>query len=206
MPFLHGFMPPALPAAIEAIPFLQVSQLSAPPATDQEFEPAFSSSIPPSADASWPDYDYDYFGTVTGSENYHKNSVATDFQENSIASGHHSMVTSALVSNAHLPPPTLVFHEHIVWKGEDTALDSDFRSDITDSLRYTHWNRPLFLTKCLYLRSLWIGLANPWDLPAKDYRILITNCFLTALDLCETTIQELHDGPREFHSVLQSPN
>ncbi|KAG1763202.1 hypothetical protein EV702DRAFT_1051924 [Suillus placidus] len=116
-PFLHGFMPPALPATIKAIPFPQVLQLSAPPATDQEFEPAFLSSISPSADASWSDYDYDYVGTVTGSENYH---------ENSIASGHHLMVTSAL---------------------------------------------PLFLTKCLYLGSLWVGLANPWD-------------------------QELHDGPR----------
>ncbi|KAG2045430.1 hypothetical protein BDR06DRAFT_1015682 [Suillus hirtellus] len=195
MPFAHGFMPPARPDAIEATPFQQVLQLPAPAATDQEFETAFSPSVPPSVDASWPDYDHDHFGTTTGSENHYENSVADGFQENSIASSHHTMFTNALVGNAHLPPPTVVFHEHIVWKGEDTALASDFRSDITDSLRYTRWNRPLFLTKCLYLGSLWIGLANPWDLPERDYRMLVTNCFLSAVDLSETTIQELHDNP-----------
>lgn len=202
MPFVHGFMSPAHPAAIEA---QQVPQLPAPPAMDQEFETGFLSSVPPSVDASWPDYDHDHFGTMTGSENHHENSV-DGFQEDSIAGSHHTMFTNALVGNAHLPPPTVVFHEHIVWKGEDTALASDFRSDITDSLRYTLWNRPLFLTKCLYLGSLWIGLANPWDLPERDYRILVTNCFLSAVDLSETTIEELHKYPRKLPSTVQAPN
>ncbi|KAG1744753.1 hypothetical protein EDB19DRAFT_1906471 [Suillus lakei] len=111
-------MAPALPTAIEVTPFPQILQLSAPPATDQEFETAFLSSVPPSVDTNWPDLDYDYFRTVIGSESYHENSVASSFQENPIASGHYPMVTNALVGNTHLPPPMLVFHEHIVWKGD----------------------------------------------------------------------------------------
>ncbi|KAG0700541.1 hypothetical protein DFH29DRAFT_1001044 [Suillus ampliporus] len=174
---MHEFMPPAPPPAIEAVPFPHLLEPS-PPAIDQELEAAYLSSVPPSVGASWPNLDYD-FGTIPGSE---------DYQENSIASGYHPMATNmALVGNTHLPPPTLVFHEHIVWKGQDIQLTSDYKSDITDSLRYSHWNRPLFLTKCLYLTSLWIGLANPWDLPERVYRVLITNCFLSALDLSKTT-------------------
>jgi hypothetical protein len=194
--------PPTHSATIEAVPFQQVPQLPTPPAMDQEFKTAFSSSVLPSVDASWPNYNRDYFRAMTGSENYHENSVADSIQENSIASSHHLMFTNALVGNAHLPPPMVMFHEHIVWKGEDAVLASHCRLDITDSLRYTHWNQPLFLTKCLYLGSLWIGLANSWNLPERDYRILITNCFLSAVDLSETTIQDLHDNPHELPSIL----
>jgi hypothetical protein len=162
-------MPPTHSATIEAVPFQQVPQLPAPPAMDQEFETAISSYVPTSVDASWPNYDCNYFRTMTGLENYHENPVTDSFQENSIASSHHPMFTNALVGNAHFPPPTVMFHEHIILKGEDTVLTSNCRLDITYSLRYTHLNRPLFLTKCLYLGSLWIGLANPWNLPERDY-------------------------------------
>ncbi|KAG1863290.1 hypothetical protein C8R48DRAFT_773343 [Suillus tomentosus] len=127
---MHEFMPAAPPPAIEAAPFLHPLQPSSPPAIDQEFEAAFLTSVPPSVGTSWPDLDYD-FETMFGSEGY---------QENSVVSGYQPIITDTLVGNAHLPPPTFVFHEHIVWKGDDIPLTSDYRSDITDSLKLSHWN------------------------------------------------------------------
>lgn len=190
-PLVYQFPPPATPTVIEAAPVpYQIEALpfqhtiSLPPA-DGERGSVFFPPDPSSNRQSWSaDFDHD-FPTVTGSEGYTDNSMLDDLQ----------MVSDMSVGHPDRPPipPTIVLHERLTWKGVDAPLHPDFRAAITDALKNSAWNRPIFLTKCLYLGSLWVGLYNPWNLPEQQYRRLITSCFLTAITLSGTSVDELHN-------------
>ncbi|KAG1771120.1 hypothetical protein EV702DRAFT_1049145 [Suillus placidus] len=56
------------------------------------------------------------------------------------------------------------------------------------------WKRPLFLMKCLFQGSLWVGLGNPFDPAGQEDRVILTNCFLEAIALDHITLQELIDN------------
>jgi hypothetical protein len=98
---------------------------------------------------------------------------------------------------------TKVFHKDLIWRGEDTPIDNEYRKAINRLLNRSPWKRPLFVTKALYVGSYWVGLQNSFEylekLPEaleKD-KHLLSNCFLMATDICHTTLQELHDNPGE---------
>jgi hypothetical protein len=158
-------------------------------------------SIPPSVGPSW-------LG-----ENDHASFMETDFHVDDSFS-YPPMTTSAQIEESSIPPesnaiiieqfpitsptkPTTVVHEALVWKGEDNVLDKDFRMNIYRSLKKTNWGRPMLLTRCLYLGRFWVGLDNPFDFSEELSRKLITDSLLAAIDLDETTLQDLIDNPCE---------
>ncbi|KAG1896723.1 uncharacterized protein F5891DRAFT_983323 [Suillus fuscotomentosus] len=111
--------------------------------------------------------------SISPADGYPDNLMFDDYQ----------MAFNAPVGYADQTPitPTIVLHNRLIWKA------------ITEALKNTPWNRPIFLTKCLYLGSLWVGLQNPWNLPDQQYRWLITSCFVMVIALSGTTMDELHD-------------
>ncbi|KAG1896388.1 uncharacterized protein F5891DRAFT_983562 [Suillus fuscotomentosus] len=190
-PLIYQFPPPVTLAAIEAAPVAYeleaapFQQSISPPPADGKCGSALFLPDTSSNGQSWSaNFDYD-FTTITGSEGYPDNSMFDDYQ----------MAFNASVVYADQTPitPTIVLHDRLIWKDLDAPLHPNFRTAITEALKNTPWNRPIFLTKCLYLGSLWVGLQNPWNLPDQQYRRLITSCFLTAIALSGTTMDELHD-------------
>ncbi|KAG2108984.1 uncharacterized protein F5147DRAFT_652562 [Suillus discolor] len=97
--------------------------------------------------------------------------------------------------------PTMVTHQVLVWKGVDTALHKDYRMLIYHSLKKTNWGRPMLLTRSLYLGCFWVGLENPFEISERLACKIITNSLLTAIDIDETTLQDLIDKPL----ILESP-
>jgi hypothetical protein len=99
--------------------------------------------------------------------------------------------------------PSIVFHQDLIWQGEDTPIDNVYRKAINRALNGSPWKRPLFVTKGIYVGSYWVGLQNAFDLLEKlpgalekDKRLL-SNCFVMAVEMSHTTLQELHEQPRE---------
>jgi hypothetical protein len=96
------------------------------------------------------------------------------------------------------PTSETVTHEALVWKGSDITLENDERKAIKLAVCQSAWKRPMFITKCLYLGSHWLGLGNPFDPSEREDRKLLTNCFLEAISLDHTTLQDMVDTPREY--------
>ncbi|KAG1806684.1 uncharacterized protein HD556DRAFT_1303093 [Suillus plorans] len=173
-PLVYQFLPPATLTRIEAEPFEH--SISLPPA-DGEGGSTFFPPGPSSNGQSWStNFDFGFnFPTVTGSEGYLDNSMFDDYQ----------MASDALVGYREPIPitPMIVLHKQLIWKGVDAPLHPDYRSAITEALKHTPWNCPIFLT----------------------------NCFLTVIALSGTTMDELHDqlswlvtvvtGKMEFESI-----
>ncbi|KAG0702481.1 hypothetical protein DFH29DRAFT_999304 [Suillus ampliporus] len=162
-PLVYQFPSPAPLAAVEAAPVpyeievVPYQHLTSQPPADGEHASAFFPPDPSSNGKSWhSNFDFD-FPTVTGSEGYPDNSMFDDYQ----------MVSDTSVGHADCTPitPMIVLHGRLTWKGEDALLHPDYRAAITDALRNSPWNHPIFLRKCLFLGSLWVGLHNPWNLP-----------------------------------------
>lgn len=98
------------------------------------------------------------------------------------------------------PPVPAVYNASLVWKGTDIILDNDDRKAIKNSMNNSTWKRPMFLTKCLFQGSLWVGLGNPFDPACQDDREMLTNCFLEAISLDHSTLQQLVNQPGEHLS------
>ncbi|KAG2753245.1 hypothetical protein P692DRAFT_20816559 [Suillus brevipes Sb2] len=98
------------------------------------------------------------------------------------------------------PTTQTVFNEALVWRGTDIMINNNDRKAIKSSMNNSPWKRPLFLTKCLFQGSLWVGLGNPFDPAGQEDRVILTNCFLEAIALDHITLQELIDNP----VILQS--
>ncbi|KAG2120549.1 uncharacterized protein F5147DRAFT_766463 [Suillus discolor] len=77
----------------------------------------------------------------------------------------------------------------------------DYWMLIYHSLKKTNWGRPMLLTRSLYLGCFWVGLENPFEISERLARKIITNSLLTAIDIDETTLQDLIDKPL----ILESP-
>ncbi|KAG1736910.1 uncharacterized protein EDB91DRAFT_1083256 [Suillus paluster] len=193
--FPYEPMAPAPLVAAEAAPHLHMSQASVLPSTDKvfpygpmPFAPLAAieaapllhiSSAPPSINKQSV-YTL-YYPSITSFNGYTENS------------SDHPLVTAAPAGS--IEDLMVVFHQALIWKGVDVKLESDLRVAISAALGKYLWNHVLFLTKCLYLGSLWVGVANPFNLSEPAGRRLISTCLLMAIDLDCTTLQYLEDNP-----------
>ncbi|KAG1892960.1 uncharacterized protein F5891DRAFT_986284 [Suillus fuscotomentosus] len=89
------------------------------------------------------------------------------------------------------PTSKTVTHEALVWKGSDITLENDERKAIKLAVCQSAWKCPMFITKCLYLGSHWLGLGNLFDPSEREDRKLLTNCFLEAISLDHTMLQDM---------------
>ncbi|KAG1748520.1 hypothetical protein EDD22DRAFT_958151 [Suillus occidentalis] len=102
------------------------------------------------------------------------------------------------------PTTQTVFNEALVWRGTDIMIDNDDRKAIKSSMNNSPWKRPLFLTKCLFQGSLWVGSGNLFDPAGQEDCVILTNCFLEAIALDHITLQELIDNLVTSSVILQS--
>jgi hypothetical protein len=181
-PFPYGFPPPG----IEAAPIPHSLQLLSPALMEQEL-----ASLMPSVTQS---VDFDYSCYTDDSLMQFETTQFEDFTP---------INTVSPVIN-----PTFVFHQDLIWRGEDTPISSVYRKAINRALNRSFWKRPLFVTKALYVGSYLVGLQNSFEylekLPEaleKDKRLL-SNCFLMATEISHTTVQNLHETPGERRPQL----
>lgn len=183
-PFPYGFPPPAPLATIEVAPISHALQVFAPPMTDQEM----ASLIPSITPSLVGDIDYDYSCYTDNSLMQFETTHIEDFGP---------INTFPPVVN-----PTIVFHQDLVWRSEGTPIDNLYRKAITRALNGSPWKRLLFVTKNIYIGSYWVGLQNPFDFLEKlpsalaNDRRLLSNCFVMAIEMNHTSLQELHEQPR----------
>ncbi|KAG1721499.1 uncharacterized protein EDB91DRAFT_1088421 [Suillus paluster] len=172
--FPYGPMPFAPLAAIEAAPLPHIS--FAPPSINEQ-------SVYTS-----------YYPSITSFNGYTKNSsdhpLVTAAPAGSVEDLMVYFDTNDILAEQ---LPQAVFHQALIWKGVDVKLESDLWVAISAALGKYLWNHVLFLTKCLYLGSLWVGVANPFNLSELAGRQLISTCLLMAIDLDCTTLQYLED-------------
>ncbi|KAG1838171.1 hypothetical protein F4604DRAFT_1691908 [Suillus subluteus] len=223
-PFPNGFPPPL--ATIGAVP--HPSQLPASP-IHQDFS-AHLSSVPPSVGPSWdadscdahdiaPSHGHDYSVVISTAVQQEEltifspiphlsqlNSVSYEYlseYEPSIPSETNAIIIEQSPITSPINP-TMVVHQALVWKGADSGLDKDHRMNIYRSLKKSNWDRPMLLTRSLYLGHFWVGLDNPFEFSEQIGRKLITDSFLAAIDLDETTLQDLIDKPLILKSSMGS--
>jgi hypothetical protein len=184
-PFPYGFPPPAPLAAIEVAPISHAFQLFAPAMTDEEL----ASLIPSGTPSLVGDIDYDY--------SCYTDDSLIQFETTQIENFEPVNPFSPVVN------PSIVFHPDLIWRGEDVPIDNEYRKAINRALNGSLWKRPLFVTKAMYVGSYWVGLQNPFDFLEKlpeaieNDKRLLSNCFLRAVEMDRTTLQELHEHPRE---------
>ncbi|KAG2051247.1 hypothetical protein BDR06DRAFT_1010598 [Suillus hirtellus] len=119
-PFPHSFPPPASLAAMEVAPISHALQLFGPAMLDEELA-SLMLSVTPSLVG---DIEYDY-------SCYTDNSLM-QFETNPI--DFDPIATFPPVVN-----PSTVFHQDLIWQGEDTPLSSAYHKDITRALNRMPW-------------------------------------------------------------------
>ncbi|KAG2055218.1 hypothetical protein BDR06DRAFT_1007126 [Suillus hirtellus] len=102
--------------------------------------------------------------------------------------------------------PTVVFHEALVLKNTDPALNKDLRNAIQRSLKTSPWKRAFFLTKCIFAGSHWVGIANPFEASEVDQHKMLTNSLLAAIEVEGTTLEYLLSKPLPVETVAGNQN
>jgi hypothetical protein len=183
-PFPYGYPPPAV---IVPAPLPQSVFHEAP--TTEQFT---SVPLPPSVWSVNNDDDIDYDEPITmASVGYYAEDPLI------LPQGAHGIPVENFT-----PTSQTVTHQALVWKGLDITLDNDDRKAIKLAVCQSAWRRPMFVTKCLYLGSHWLGLGNLFNPSEREDRKLLTNCFLEAISLDHKTLQDMIDTPRECLSAL----
>ncbi|KAG1866143.1 hypothetical protein F4604DRAFT_1682875 [Suillus subluteus] len=179
--------------------FSHIPHLSQPNSVSYEYLSEYVPSNPPSAGPSWLE------------EMNHTSFMVSDYQDDDSFS-YPPMTTSPRIEEPSIPSetnaiiieqspitspinPTMVVHQALVWKGANSGLDKDHWMNIYRSLKKSNWDCPMLLTRSLYLGHFWVGLDNPFEFSEQLGRKLITDSFLAAIDLDETTLQDLIDKP-----------
>lgn len=185
MAFPFGFLPPTI---------TNMTPLPTQSITDGQLTSALALA-PPSVGQSW-SVDFNHFIN-------HKEYVTT--------------ASLGYAEDSYIPPPETdtpdyfgvltpttqtVCNEALVWRGMDIMIHNDDRKAIKSSMNNSPWKCPLFLTKCLFQGSLWVGLGNPFDPAGQEDCVILTNCFLEAIALDHTTLQELIDNLGEYLSSI----
>ncbi|KAG0697753.1 hypothetical protein DFH29DRAFT_878499 [Suillus ampliporus] len=183
-PFPYGFPPPAPLATIEVAPISHTLQLFAPAMTDQELASLMPSVMPSLVG----DIDYDY----------------SCYTEDSLMQFETTHIEDSVPINT-FPPIvnlTIVFHQDLIWRGDDIPMDNVYRKAINRALKKSHWKRLLYVTKAIYLGSYWVGLQNAFDFLEKlpealeNDKRLLSNCLVMAVEMNHTTLQEVHEHPQ----------
>ncbi|KAG1758763.1 hypothetical protein EDD22DRAFT_849775 [Suillus occidentalis] len=176
-PFPYGYPPPAV---IVPAPLPQSVFHEAP--TTEQFT---SVPLPPSVWSVNNDDDIDYDEPITtASVGYYAEDPLI------LPQGAHGIPVENFT-----PTSQTVTHQALVWKGLDITLDNDDRKAIKLAVCQSAWRHPMFVTKCLYLGSHWLGLGNPFNPSEREDRKLLTNCFLEAISLDHKTLQDMIDTP-----------
>ncbi|KAG1896200.1 uncharacterized protein F5891DRAFT_1193433 [Suillus fuscotomentosus] len=182
-PFLHGFPPPAASvAAIDVAPVSHALQLFAPAITDEEL-----ASLMPSIMPSLVDIEYNYSCYTDNSLMQFEMTHSEDFDP--------------IVTFPSVVSPSIVFHQDLIWRGEDTPMEITHRRAINHALNGSLWKRVLFVTKRIYVGSYLVGLQNPFEFLEKlpgalaSDKCLLSNCFVMAVEMSHMTLQELHEHP-----------
>ncbi|KAG1845648.1 hypothetical protein F4604DRAFT_1688632 [Suillus subluteus] len=94
------------------------------------------------------------------------------------------------------------FHPDLQWRdyaaGEWGTLTQPQRAILTHEMKRSPWWRIVMLTRCLFMGGLWVGQhRNPFNASPTDVRRLITNSFLTALDMVNKNYAEMLAQPAE---------
>ncbi|KAG1863142.1 hypothetical protein F4604DRAFT_1683727 [Suillus subluteus] len=92
------------------------------------------------------------------------------------------------------------FHPDLQWRdyaaGEWGTLTQPQRAILTREMKRSPWWRIVMLTRCLFMGGLWVGQhRNPFNASPTDVRRLITNSFLTALDMVNKNYTEMLAQP-----------
>ncbi|KAG1832562.1 hypothetical protein F4604DRAFT_1945993 [Suillus subluteus] len=92
------------------------------------------------------------------------------------------------------------FHPDLQWRdyaaGEWGTLTQPQRAILTREMKRLPWWRIMMLTRCLFMGGLWVGQhRNPFNASLTDVRHLITNSFLTALDMVNKNYAEMLAQP-----------
>ncbi|KAG0693837.1 hypothetical protein DFH29DRAFT_1006883 [Suillus ampliporus] len=194
-PFPYGPPPSAPLATIEVAPILHALQLFAPAMIDQELA-SLMLSITPSLVG-----DVDYSCYTNDSLMQFETTQIEDFG-----------TINTFPSVNTFPPvvnPSIVFHQDLIWRGEDTPIDNVYRKAINRALNRSPWKRLLFVMKAIYVGSYWVGLQNPFDFLEKlpealeNDKCLLSNCFVMAVEMNHMTLQELHEHPAIRWNVLR---
>ncbi|KAG2113275.1 hypothetical protein BD769DRAFT_1673809 [Suillus cothurnatus] len=181
--FPYSFPPPALLGTIKVAPISHVLQLFAPAITEEELASLMPSVMP----SLIGDMDYDY--------SCYTDDSLMQFETNHIEDFDHIDTFSPIVN------PSIAFHQDLIWQGEDTSIDNMYRKAINHALNRSLWKRSLFVMKGIYVGSYWVGLQNAFDLLEKlpgaleKDKCLLSSCFVMAVEMSHTTLQELHEQP-----------
>ncbi|KAG1732433.1 uncharacterized protein EDB91DRAFT_1251786 [Suillus paluster] len=82
------------------------------------------------------------------------------------------------------------------WRDSISTVDGVKHTQIFRFMRRSPWNRIITLTKCLFVGGLWTGASgNPFRISVTNTRCLITNCFLTSLDMAQKTYEAMESQP-----------
>ncbi|KAG1857827.1 hypothetical protein F4604DRAFT_1931350 [Suillus subluteus] len=92
------------------------------------------------------------------------------------------------------------FHPDLQWRdyaaGEWGTLTQPQRAILTREMKRSPWWRIVMLTRCLFMGGLWVGQhRNPFNASPTDVRRLITNSFLTTLDMVNKNYAEMLAQP-----------
>lgn len=92
------------------------------------------------------------------------------------------------------------FHPDLQWRrskdGVWATLNKKQRDTLTRAMKKSSWWRIVMLTRAIFVGAMWVGEhPNPFEISQLEVRHRVTNIFLTALHLCDTTYDEMKKLP-----------
>ncbi|KAG1773248.1 hypothetical protein EV702DRAFT_1201131 [Suillus placidus] len=92
------------------------------------------------------------------------------------------------------------FHPDLQWRrskgGVWATLNKKQRGTLTRTMKKLSWWRVVMLTRAIFVGGMWVGeRPNPFEISQFEVRHRVTNIFLTALHLCNTTYEEMKQQP-----------
>ncbi|KAG1838161.1 hypothetical protein DFJ58DRAFT_846194 [Suillus subalutaceus] len=92
------------------------------------------------------------------------------------------------------------FHPDLQWRrskdGIWATLNKKQRDTLTRAMKKSSWWRIVMLTRAIFVGAMWVGeRPNPFEISQLEVQHRVTNIFLTALHLCDTTYDEMKKLP-----------
>ncbi|KAG1846032.1 hypothetical protein F4604DRAFT_1936654 [Suillus subluteus] len=92
------------------------------------------------------------------------------------------------------------FHPDLQWRrskdGMWATLNKKQRDTLTRAMKKSSWWWIVMLTRAIFVGAMWVGEhPNPFEISQLEVQHRVTNIFLTALHLCDTTYDEMKKLP-----------
>ncbi|KAG2102864.1 uncharacterized protein F5147DRAFT_776213 [Suillus discolor] len=105
-------------------------------------------------------------------------------------------VSNELIEASYEQPVPNDFHPDLQWRDKNasewTTLTQSQRTTLNREMKQSLWPRIVLLTRWLFMGALWIGQdRDSLSVSPPDVRCLITNSFLIALDMVNTSYEEM---------------